>query len=229
MTSTPLPTVVLLHGLARRSGSMSKLGAVLSGAGFRVCNLHYPSTRHPIEVLAREHLLPVIRACRTNPAGGEDGPVHAVTHSMGGILLRELAARDPSIRFERVVMLGPPNHGSEIVDRLGQTSLFRWINGPAGTQLGTGSGSVPKRLGPAPFEVGIIAGDRPVFEPFRWLVSAPSDGKVSVASTRLFGMRDHIVLPVNHMGMMRDPMVIAQTLHFLREGRFQRAAEQSAA
>ena len=222
--AAPVPSVILLHGLARRPGSMAALARALERDGYRVHNLGYPSTRHPVEVLAREHLLPRFRACQARQAG----PVHVVTHSLGGIVLRALAAQVADLPIGRVVMLGPPNHGSEIVDRLGSWWLFGRINGPAGRQLGTGPDSVPRRLGPVPFELGVLAGDRPFLEPFRRWVPAPGDGKVSVASTRIDGMRDHRVLPVGHMAMMRDPVVIAETLHFLRTGAFRRSMEGGA-
>ena len=207
-------TVVLLHGLARSAHSMNKMNTALQQAGFRTCNIDYPSTKYPIEVLADRFVLPQIQAC------AKGAPVSFVTHSMGGILVRQLRKSHPELAFGRVVMLGPPNQGSEIVDHIRDWSLFRWVNGPAGQQLSTAPSSLPNTLGVANFEVGIIAGNKPLLEPFKGYIAGQSDGKVSVASTHLNGMKDAVVLPVTHALMMRDPQVIAQTIQFLKIGQF---------
>jgi triacylglycerol lipase len=143
---------------------------------------------------------------------------------MGGIIVRQMAASGAVPSIGRVVMFGPPNGGSEIVDELGSWWLFGAINGPAGRELGTTASSVPKRLGPATFEVGIIAGDRPR----NWLLSrllpGRNDGKVSVESAALAGMKDFVVMDVNHTFMIRDRDAIAQTVRFLDTGAFEKSA-----
>ena len=85
-----------------------------------------------------------------------------MTHSLGGILVRQYLSRYEISRLGRVVMLGPPNQGSEVVDILGDLQLFRWLNGPAGQQLSTLPDSVPNQLGPATYPVGIITGSRSI-------------------------------------------------------------------
>jgi hypothetical protein len=77
--------------------------------------------------------------------------IHFLTHSMGGILLRDYLASQSIDKLGRVVMLAPPNQGSEVVDKLGGWKLFYYLNGPAGLQLGTGNNSVPNRLGTGEF------------------------------------------------------------------------------
>ncbi len=218
------PVVVLLHGLARSASSMSKMGAALTASGFRVCNVSYPSRKYTIEVLASEYVPAEIARC----VGDSRKPLNFVTHSMGGIIVRQLAASGRLVPGGRVVMLSPPNHGSEVVNALGNWSLFTAINGPAGSELGTAAASLPNRLGPASFEVGIITGNSSI----NWILSAiipgPDDGKVSVSSARLDGMKAFLVIPSSHPFIMNNPTAIEQTIFFLKHGTFSQDGVQTA-
>jgi hypothetical protein len=82
---------------------------------------------------------------------------------------------------------------------------------------------VPNRLGAADFDVGVIAGTRSINLLLSSLVPGPSDGTVSVDSTRLEGMHDHLEMEVTHAFMMRNNHVIEQVIHYLENGRFERA------
>jgi len=208
--------VVLLHGLIRTAQSMKKLETRLIKEGYTVINVNYPSRKHSIEELAKIAVEQGIRECRTRGCT----TIHFVTHSLGGILVRRYLKNHACDDIGRVIMLGPPNQGSEIVDRLKHMRAFKLVNGPAGQQLGTRTSDIPGSLGRVNFELGVIAGTRHANPLLSVYLPKPHDGKVSVASTRTEGMTDFLTLPTMHSFMMRNEAVIEQTVSFLKHGRF---------
>lgn len=210
-------SVILLHGMGRTQRSMATMAGHLVDSGYRVENLDYPSTGASIESLSEGIVAEAVRHCRSEHPSAS---IHFVTHSLGGILVRQYLQAHCLPAGSRVVMLSPPNQGSEIADLLKDFFLYRWIMGPAGQQLGTGSDSVPNRLGPVTVPVGIVAGDSTLEPWFSAQLPGPDDGKVSVSRARLAEMADFLVVHRSHGFIMNDPQVIAQTIYFLEHGRF---------
>ena len=211
--------VVLLHGGLGSSRSMRAMERELTKAGYKVYNVDYPSTKFPIEQLGEIFVGKAVADCE------RDGlkKINFATFSMGGIVLRSYLAHHSVPTLGRVVMLGPPNQGSEIADNLLFSWIFKKLSGPAVLELGTGTNSTPNKLGPANFCLGVIAGNWTV----NWinsllLIPGSDDGRVPVARTKLVGMTDHIVLPVTHPFMAKNKTAIRQAVYFLKNGRFYR-------
>lgn len=213
--------VILLHGLARTKHSMNKMESQLKAEGFDVVNWGYPSRQHTIEMLAEEAMPAAVETCRKKGAT----TIHFVTHSMGGMLVRYYLKHHEIKGMGRVVMLSPPNGGTEVVDTFKDTFLFRLINGPAGKQLGTDASSLPRRLGKVEFESGVITGDRSINFINSLIIPGADDGKVSVTNAKVEGMNDFLVVHVSHPFIMKNSEVIKQTIRFLKNGTFDRTGE----
>lgn len=208
--------VILLHGLARSKDSMTTMANRLSAENYRVINLEYPSRSKTIEAIANSTLSERIEKCRETGAK----TIHFVSHSMGGIIVRYYLKHHEMEDLGKVVMLSPPNKGSEVVDKLGDTFIFEWINGPAGQQLGTKANSLPRQLGEVDFELGVIAGNQSINPVLSLLIPGEDDGKVSVKNTKVAGMADFVVIPATHTFIMNHPQAIEQTISFLKSGQF---------
>ena len=195
---------------------MEKMESKLTDAGFIVLNVDYPSRIATIETLSDA----AIGAALQDPRLKNGSKIHFVTHSLGGILVRSYFKRHEPSRLGRVVMLGPPNQGSEVVDTMGSWWLFRKLNGPAGNQLGTDNESTPNMLGPVDFELGVIAGDRSINWINSMMIEGADDGKVSIKRTKVDGMKEHMVVHATHPYLMKNDEVIEETICFLKTGSF---------
>ena len=222
MSERPAPAgatqdgVVLLHGISRTALSFRKMQLALERAGFATLILDYESRRKALEGLA-EDIDPAIQRF----ADRIDGSVHFVCHSMGGLLARVYIARHRPKHLGRVVMLGTPNSGSEIAERLKNFGVYRAFFGPAGQQLGTRrDAAIDALFPPVDYPVGIIAGNRSIYPIASRFLPRPHDGRVSIANTKLEGMADHVVVAASHPWLVRNSVAIAQTIAFLREGKF---------
>jgi hypothetical protein len=208
--------IILLHGLARTSLSMNKAAKLLATYGYKIINVNYPSQKYTIETLALDYITPALKQC----ASKDILQIHFLTHSMGGILIRYYLSTRNIDNLGRVVMLAPPNQGSEVVDKMSGWTIFNLINGPAGRQMSTDKNSLPNKLGAVNYPVGIIAGDKSLNPLLSLLLPLANDGKVSVIRTQVQGMDDFIVMPYSHTFIMQRVAVIEQALHFIQQGCF---------
>ena len=207
--------VVLLHGIFRTARSMERLARHLRQNGYAVLNVDYPSTRLPLE-----SIIEVIHPTIENFIREVDGPVSFVGYSMGGLVIRAYLAKYRPPQLARVVMLGTPNGGSEIADRFKNLRLYQRFYGPAGQQLITVQEAFLHLFGQTDYDVGVIAGNWSIDPISSWIIGQSNDGKVSVNSTRLLGMKDHIIVPVPHTLFPVMKIVHRQTLAFLETGMF---------
>jgi pimeloyl-ACP methyl ester carboxylesterase len=208
------PLVVLLHGLARGRGSMERLGAHLRAKDFETWSHTYPSRKHSLSYLASS-----LTEMLVERAG--DRPLHAVTHSMGGVVVRHL--HDPRLHWERIVMLAPPNQGSRLAAGLATNPVFRWFFGPAGAELADASRWPPP---PAPFAVIAGTRHRSLTNVTSWTVArrfasdVMHDGTVTVEETKLAGMTAFAEVDATHTWIMNAPAVQQLVHAFLSTGNF---------
>jgi triacylglycerol lipase len=215
--------VVLLHGLGRSSANMLILKWRLQARGYRVCNVGYDTRVDSIEA-ASDGVFAALADCVDARQ-----QTHFVTHSLGGLVLRSLLDRHVIEQPGRAVMLAPPNQGSEIADWIRRLPISDGLMGRLAGQLGTRAEDLPRDLPIPSIAFGVIAGDRWINPVGPWLLPAPHDGTVSVASTRLDGMSDHLVLPYTHTFIMNSAEVASQVDAFLRTGRFSRGESRPSA
>lgn len=211
--------VILLHGLCRSPSSMTKMEVALKESGYVVENVGYPSRKGDIRTLAENAIGTALKTEKIMACS----KVHFVTHSLGGILVRSYFHKRSDKRLGRVVMLAPPNQGSEVVDRIGAWRLTRWINGPAGSELGTGKNSTPNKLGKINFDCGVLTGDRSINWINSLIIPGKDDGKVSTERATSPGVKEHRVLHATHPYIMKNKQAISETIHFLRAGTFRPA------
>jgi hypothetical protein len=212
------PRVVLLHGLWRGFHAMEPMARALQSEGFSTLNIPYPSGRLPIDVLSER----IRRQVGEIPG---DGPIHFITHSLGGIIVRKLLDDGAPWDFGRIVMLAPPNNGSEIVDWARHKPILHRVLGPAGRALG--SDGIPAALPPLPegVEAAVIMGNRSTIPFFNSLFGDDHDGIVSAAKGRIEGLRGFSVIPADHTFIQMHPEAIHLCVDFLKSGKWPVSAE----
>lgn len=207
--------VILLHGMGRTAFSMRSMEKHLNAHGYSTINRSYPSTSETIETLSKTLIPDLLADCKTPVK-----KIHFVTHSLGGIIIRHYLQTNSLTQGSRIIMLSPPNKGSEVADRLKNFGFYKWLMGPAGQQLTTDRDSLPNSLSAIPYEIGIIAGRRTMDPWFSYSIPGQDDGKVSLESTRLKEMQDFLIVDSSHAFIMRSDTVKQQVIYFLQHGYF---------
>lgn len=218
-TSYARDCVVLIHGMNRTPFSMRAISAYLSKHGYDVVNKHYPSNTLSTDQVSKKYVNNFVRDCRAK----SPKHIHVVTHSMGGVLIRYFLKNHRLPQGSRIVMLSPPNHGSEMADRLQNSAIYQASMGPMGQELRTGDKGITKQLPEyLPYDIGIITGNFNMNATSIGAFKTNSDGKVSVTSARLKGMKDFLVVNATHTFITIRPDVVYQIGYFLENGQFKK-------
>lgn len=214
--------VVMIHGIARSTGTFRALRRALRNTEWHAVAFGYKSTRGTLE----DHT-DALAGFLDNLEGLET--VSFVTHSMGGLILRLLLAREPTLlqrcQIGRIVLIAPPNQGSRIADTLKDLHLYKAFYGPAGQQLVPSC--VAKVPGLAGNDFAVIAGGKGDGKGFNPLLPGDDDGTVTVAETPLDGARDSLLVPTIHARISNNPITVRATISFLRHGYLQEPSTQN--
>lgn len=208
--------VVLVHGLWRSGFAMRSIANDLDDYGFHTVLIDYPSTEMEIPQLAEGFLSDGVELCQQT--GAEK--IHLVTHSMGGILARQYLQNHKLPQGSRVVMLSPPNQGSDLSKKFSDSAWYQWLVGPAGASLTQDGNGIITQLLEVDEPVGVIAAYRSwSLWPESWLPS-PNDGTVSVKNMMLKEMDDVILVNSGHATMRYKEEIHHQIRHFIKNGVF---------
>ncbi len=208
--------VVLVHGLWMGGWAMQGLRLLLSRQGYAATALEYRSMAQSLDEHARRLAARVAEL--PQPAA-----VHLVGHSLGGLVILRCLRTYGEQRIGRIVLLGTPVRAC--------MAGLRMENLAAGERL-LGSSrdiwrSLPEDYRPQ-CELGVIAGSRP------WGLGSlvlrlpgTNDGVVRLEETEVAGMRDRIVLPVSHSGMLVSARVAHEVAAFLERGAFDHGGREA--
>jgi pimeloyl-ACP methyl ester carboxylesterase len=201
-------TVVLVHGLWFGAWSLRLLQRRLRKAGFATCRFRYPSTRHGQD----QHAAALGDFLSSRGLAAPD----FVAHSLGGLVTLRMLADRPELPAGRIVLLGSPLKGSVVARKSTRIRGFARLLGKVRPALVEGFSRLPRG-----WQTGMIAGSRSFG--LGLLVGGTAgagDGTVAVRETRAEGLRNHLVLPVTHTGMLFSRAVARQVSGFLRSGSF---------
>lgn len=197
--------IVLVHGLMRTYRSMSPLKSYLEKQGYRVYYYKYPSARYSIHnhaLLLNEF---IIKLLAENPGI----TVHFITHSLGGIIVREALARLPKEQLKKIgslIMLAPPNQGSALAKLSVKVfPMVTYFIKPL-IELSPDQTAYVHHVPVPNIKIGIIAGR--------------FDAKVPLSSARLDGLPEPIVVNTTHTFIMNHRRTKELIKNFLEKGTF---------
>lgn len=201
----PREVVVLIHGLMRSYWSMKPLNTYLESQGYQVYYYSYPSTKYTIT----EHAVYLSKFIQKVMANNPGAKVHFVTHSIGGIILREAVPKLNKEQFTHVgylVMLAPPNQGSFLAKL--STKMFPMITSKIKplSELSSEPNAYVHHVPVPKIKMGIIAGR--------------FDAKVPPSAARLEGQPEPVIVNSTHTFIMNHSKTRKLIMSFLRKGTF---------
>ncbi|NDB84420.1 MAG: hypothetical protein EB127_17205 [Alphaproteobacteria bacterium] len=216
-----LECVVLVHGFGKGAFSMGRFNSYFTENGYKTIAVNYASRLHDIKYIAENEVMPQIES-----ESSQCSQIHFVGFSMGGVITRYILAFHRPNNLGRVVFIGSPHSGTELLDYFGR---YRWITGalgPAAMDLHPESNFLSSVPDYVDYPAGVISGNF-TLSPLGWFVFSKmeSDGTVSVESSKVKGMSDHIVLKTSHTRLPYSPRVLEETLHFISKGKFRASAD----
>lgn len=210
--------VYLLHCYFCPAMVMDRIEKSCVKENFTTVNYHYKSISENLDTLGHE----LYREIKNS---GIDS-VSFVTHSMGALVVRsmlqysQLDEKFPDIF--RIVMIAPPNHGSEMADFGSTVELLPNFLGPNLELMKTDSNSYVNNL-PVPYrsEVGLIIGslgsEKQGYNPF---IKGDNDGLVTPASAKMGIEKDFAVVKEFHGLLPQRKIVCKLVVEFLKTGAF---------
>jgi pimeloyl-ACP methyl ester carboxylesterase len=200
--------VILVHGLWMGGWAMQGLRLLLSRRGYAATAFDYHSMAQGLD----EHA----RRLAARIAQSREAAVHLVGHSLGGLVILRYLRTHGEQRVGRIVLLAPPVRACMAGLRLESMAAGERLLGSSRDILR----SLPEDYRPQ-HELGVIAGSRP------WGLGSlvlrlpgTNDGVVRLEETEVAGMRERIVLPVSHSGMLASARVAREVAAFLERGAF---------
>lgn len=208
--------VWLLHGIAGSKIEMTRLDFALGQEGFDAQIYAYPSLQVDVDSVSKMLIRQVL--------SDRHDTVSFVTHSMGALVVRSMYKHLKKVKrfpfIYRIVMIAPPNKGSDVADFFVQFPLILKIAGPNVKNLTT-----DPKVGAAKYpvpdaEIGLIAGGTGVGKGYNILLDKDNDGLVKADQTVLGVEKDIVFVKDTHVGLLFNKEVVDQTILFLREGKF---------
>lgn len=204
--------IILVHGLWFGPWAMKRLERNFQSEGFRTRRFAYRTTGDGLE----SHAVKLREFARESTADR----LHFASHSLGGLVTLNMLNDSEGLAPGRVILLGSPLGGSVTARRVARLPGTGPLFGQIRPTLESGYPHLPEHR-----ETGLIAGSRPIG--LGMLMGKPgkhSDGTVAIEETRVDDLKDHLVLPVTHTGMLYSRKVAHQAAMFLQNGHFEHSS-----